>query len=289
MYSKLLIAALTFFAVSAQAEDNRVVLTKQNTLTMNSEFDSESVAKLTQAVRTMDSDLKSNEPIYIVMNSPGGSIDDGIELIENLSNMNRPIKTITLFSASMGFHTVQGLGERLITENGTLMSHKASGGFFGEFPGQLDNRYSYYLKRIRNMDDKVVARTKGKHTAKSYASLMENEYWCDGKECIKQGFADRVVRPTCNKSLDGTHNEDLKFSFGGMAITVRLVVSNCPLTTGVLSYDIFIGGEQLHKEPGTVTYYSNTDKLSAADIQTITVKAKELVNSRSNKNKVIRY
>ena len=31
------------------------------------------------------------------------------------------------------------------------------------------------------------------------------------------------------------------------------------------------------------------DKLSAADIQAITVKAKELVNSRSNKNKVIRY
>jgi len=223
----------------------KVTLTKDNMLLLSTYIDEQSVAKTVKIAKEMDARLKSNEPMYFVLNSGGGSIDSGLEMIENLQSLNRPVHTITIFSASMAFHTVQGLGNRYILANGTLMTHKAKGGFEGEFPGQLDSRYGYYLKRIFRMDEQVVARTKGKHNKKSYADLYENEYWCDGQECIKQGFSDLVIKAQCDKSLDGTRDEVEKLIFMGMPVEITLVFDKCPLNTGLLDVKVAINGEQL--------------------------------------------
>lgn len=246
-------------SLAAESSSKKVVLTKDNTLVMNDYFSGESVANLSQKARELDAKLASSEPLYLVLNSGGGSIDAGIELIENLNNLNRPVQTVTLFAASMGFQTVEGLkGERLITKDGTLMSHKARGGFSGEFPGQLDSRYSYYLKRVLRLDEQVVARTKGKHTAKSYAALIENEYWCDGQDCIKQGFADKIVNPSCDQSLSGTHNKLYdRFMYMGIVIEIVDVMSNCPLITEALSWNVYINGEPL--------FSNNADSLAKGE------------------------
>ena len=270
-----LFASLSVFA--AEPKVASVTLTKDNTLVMNDYFYGESVANLSQRARELDAKLPSNEPLYLVLNSGGGSIDAGIELIENLNNLNRPVRTISLFAASMGFQTVQGLrGLRLLTSDGTLMSHKARGGFYGEFPGQLDSRYSYYLKRVTRLDKRVVERTKGKHTDKSYAALVENEYWCDGADCIEQGFADQVVHPACDQSLSGTHNKLYdRFIYMGHIIEIIDVMSNCPLITEALSYNIYIDGEPLFNSVDKLTAtsvtasYYNTNVLTSLGLETI--------------------
>ena len=255
---KLLLGILSalFVVSTASAEEskatasNKVVLTKDNVVVMNDYFNGETVAQVAQRAKEMDAKLPSNEPIYLVLDSGGGSIDAGIELIENLNNLNRPIKTVTLFAASMGFQTVQGVrGERLLTVNGTLMSHKARGLFYGEFPGQLDSRYAYYLKRVQRLDKVAVARSSGKHDDKSYAALIENEYWCDGEDCITQGFADRVVSPSCDSSLNGTHDKLYdRFVYMGHVIEIVDVYADCPLITGPLSWQVYIDGEPLFEQ-----------------------------------------
>ncbi len=132
------------------------------------------------------------------------------------------------------------------------MSHKASGGFSGEFPGQLDSRYSYYLKRIARLDERVVARTSGKHTFDSYRNLTENEYWCDGQDCVKEGFADRVVVASCNATLTGTESVSVdKFFLMGKSIEIIAVMDKCPLNTNALKYEIFVDGEPLFKSAKT--------------------------------------
>jgi ATP-dependent Clp protease protease subunit len=265
-----------------------VLLHKDNVVTLNDAVDSDSVARLMMEVKKLDSRLPSGDPIYLVINSPGGSIDAGIELIERLKNLNRKVHTINLFSASMGFQIAQGLNARLITEDGTLMSHKARGGFFGEFPGQLDSRYGYYLKRISRLDAKVVARTKGKHTKQSYAALIENEYWCDGAECVQQGLADHVVTVKCDKSLDGTRTDTLKFIFFGQRIVLDLVSDACPMNTGILDFEVTVNGTKVFNKENSSYYYDDL-KLTPEQVTLLDQQIKKIVDERTQRTNVVKY
>ena len=242
------VPSTTAAAVSTPANPNAdVVLTVDNTLDMRLAFDEESTSRIAKKAKELDARIPANDSLFLVLDSPGGSIDYGIELINNLNALNRPVKTITIFSASMGFQTVQGLqGERLLTKKGTLMAHKAKGTFRGEFPGQFDNRYQYYLKRVLSLDAEVVKRTNGRHTAASYAALIENEYWCEGQDCINDGFADKIVTATCDKSLAGTINIVYdRFMYRGRTIEIVDTKSVCPLITGVLGFNIYVDGVPL--------------------------------------------
>jgi ATP-dependent protease ClpP protease subunit len=220
-------------------EAKTIVLTPENTVVLDDVISDETVPKVTQQLMEKSGKLQNSDPLYLVLNSPGGSISDGLNLIEAIKALNRPVDTVTLFSASMAFQTVQGVaGNRYITEFGTLMSHKAKGGFSGEFPGQLDSRYSLWLKRIDAMDKATVERTKGKQTLQSYRALYENEMWMDGKESVAQGFADEVVVVKCHESLNTSKTTTYDFSMFGFKVIAE--TSNCPLIQGFLSLSVVV-------------------------------------------------
>lgn len=265
---------------AASSEALKVKLTKDNVIVMNDIFDDDTVAIATQQAKDMDSRLPAKDPIFLLINSPGGSIDAGIELIQNLNSLNRPVHTITVFSASMGFQTVQGVnGKRLITSNGTLMSHRARGAFGGEFPGQLDSRYLYYLKRVKRLDARAVARTKGKQTLASYTNLIQNEYWCDGRECIEKGFADAVVNPSCDHSLSGTHETTVyRFIYEGHIIEFVEAFSNCPIITGPQGLQIYLDGMPLFD-----TYKTNKELAAKSNTATSTDPYSSSYSSRYNR------
>jgi ATP-dependent Clp protease protease subunit len=208
-----------------------VVLTKDNSVVLNEPFTAQSVSALIGEIKKLDAELKNGYPIYLFLNTPGGSIQAGLELIEFVKGVNRPIHTITMFSASMGFQIVQHFGKRYITEYGVLMSHKAYGGFEGEFGGessQLDSQYGLWLRRLKMMDLKTVSRTNGKKTLKQYQAEYDNELWLNGAEAVKNGYADEVVTVKCSSGLQGETVKDVNF----MGMRFRLFFDKCPLRNG---------------------------------------------------------
>jgi ATP-dependent Clp protease, protease subunit len=208
--------------------DADVVLSLNSAAVLRGPVSDASVGVLSKRLRDLDkSDL--DKPIYLVLYTPGGSIQAGIELEEIIKGLRRPVVTVTIFAASMGFQLAQALDERLIFSGGILMSHKASGGAEGEFgPGnssQLDNRLGLWKRRMREMDEQTVKRSGGKQTLKSYQDAYENELWLTGSESVAQGYADRVITARCDDSLSGSQKEKTSI----MGLEIEITFSSCPL------------------------------------------------------------
>ena len=238
----MILSMLTISAISLAKETSKVgseiTLTHDNLIVLRTDFNQMSVGEVIARAHELDSKLPSGYPIYLFLYTPGGSIDAGLQMFEALKGINRPVHTVTLFAASMGFQTVQQLGKRYIVKYGTLMSHKARGGFSGEFgdgASQLDARYGQWLRRIEILDNDTVARTKGKQTLKSYRAAYASELWLNGEEAVKQGYADEVVTLKCDSELNKTTTSQ---TFDIMGFEIEAVFSGCPLITNPKSMKV---------------------------------------------------
>jgi len=246
LLTTLLLTSGTAFASEAKKaapkanNGNRITLTKDNSAVLFGVVDGTSVSDVIQQITKLDSTLKSGYPIYLFLYTPGGSIQDGLELAEFIKTVNRPVHTITSFAASMGFQIAQNSGNRYILSTGVLMSHKAAGGFEGEFGdgnSQIDSRYGLWMERIKELDLQTVARTNGKQTLKSYRAAYQNELWLTGAQAIKGGYADRVVEVGCSSELSKPEN-NRKQTFQIFIFTVHVTFSGCPMNTTPLSVEV---------------------------------------------------
>lgn len=222
-------------AFSQPKKTDTIVLTSKNLVTLAGVVEGETTGKVIQGVKKLDAKgfVKNNDPIILFLNTPGGDVQAGLELNEALKGISRPVKTITLFAASMGFQIVQNQGERLILKNGTLMSHHARGGVQGEFggqpPSQLARRIGFWEDRLNEMDRQTVERTNGKQTMETYQKAYENELWLTGEQAVDQGYADRVVTVKCDDSLEGTESHEVNF----LGIPITYDTDKCPINTAI--------------------------------------------------------
>jgi ATP-dependent Clp protease protease subunit len=222
-----------------------VVLDANNTILLNSEVTEASTAVVSMKARELDAKLPPGEHIVLVLDTPGGSIDAGLNMIENLKGLHHQVDTLTLFAASMGFQTAEALGTRYIVDSGTLMSHRAKGGFMGEFPGQLESRLQYAKRMIAEGDAHTIARTNGKLTQDRYFQLIREELWMTGKEAVSMGLADQVVTAECNATLAGSTTVEKHIQILIFNVDAKITTANCPLVTGAI-VEMTINGKSVN-------------------------------------------
>lgn len=219
--------------VAGQPATKTVILNQGNLVTLTGEVDGETVSTVITKAKEMDAKLGKGKPIYLFLNTPGGSVQSGLELIEALQGLGRPVHTVILFAASMGWQIAQNMNDRLILKNGVLMSHHATGEFAGAFggahPSQVDNRYQLWLDRVRELDEHTVSRTKGKQTYESYINQYNNELWLTGSKAVIQGYADDTVLVKCADDLSGFTTHSLMVPI--FNVTVNYDLDNCPINT----------------------------------------------------------
>lgn len=220
-----------FVSFNAYSKETVQVLTinARNTLVIRNVINSQTVAKVQEKANRMSQNLAASEPIYLFLDTPGGSIDAGNEMITNLIGLKQKVHTITNFAASMGFITAQSLGTRYILPNGILMSHRASGGAEGQIPGELNTRVNFFTEMLDAQDEVISARVK--LTKTNYQKLVVNEYWTYGAKAVRSNMADKVILVRCNKELsEGKVEETVNTFFGPVIVTY----STCPLVTAPL-------------------------------------------------------
>lgn len=215
MKKLLLSLALMLFSTGINAKT--IELNKNNTLVMNKEFDMESVSKVLSSAFEL-SVKNPNTDLYLVLDSPGGSVMAGMNLLEGLKALPNKIHTITFYSASMGYQTVQNLGQRYITSYGVLMSHRAKlGGLGGQIPGELDVRLKFYKDLIKQLD--VTTSKRVGLSLEDYSKLIHDEFWAIGNDAVEMGHADEVVNVKCSDELSkSTHFELYNTLFGSYDI-----------------------------------------------------------------------
>lgn len=228
---KLLALVVALFALPALAKPKTIVLKSENTVVLRGAVSVDSVSTTIAAILKKDRELPEGKPIYLVIDSPGGDIVAGLDLIQAVKAMDREVKTVSIFAASMGFMIVQNLGERIVTPNTLMMSHRARGGVSGNIPGEIDVSYKFWSKYVLEALDGTAKRlnmTKDELTRKHY-----DEWWIHGKTAPEEGVADTVVLVQCGDDMSGVQNSVVNTFFGPIKVTW----SKCPLVRTPLKTD----------------------------------------------------
>lgn len=224
---KLIISIVLFWASAAWSQ---IVLTPKNNVNLRGEINEKSSDSVVRKVLELDRKRGVlSYPIYITIESPGGSIPDGESLIEALKGVKN-LKTISIFAASMASAIVEALpGERLILESGSLMFHRARGSVGGQFEtGELESRLSFYQKTVRKMEQRSANRLN--ISLNDYKQRVINEWWTTAEEAVAQKQVDKIVTIKCSPELlDSTSI----ISIDMFLFSIDLEVSDCPLLKSV--------------------------------------------------------
>lgn len=198
-------------------------LNKNNMVIIRDAISALTAATAEQELLARNRELKAGAPIYLVLDTPGGDVDAGSQIADLAQGLNRPVHTITIFAASMGFNLVQRLGTRYVFPSGRLMAHRATiGSLGGQIPGEFLTRAAMVYNDVTMLERQNASRMG--ISFEQYTALVLNEYWVKGEVAVLENAADRVAYVTCDKSLEGSHVQTMNTLFGPVNVTW----SNCP-------------------------------------------------------------
>lgn len=204
----------------------KINLTTANTVAFRGVVDGASTQRAT--VQLMDRIAARGQhkyPIYLVLDSPGGSImagEDFIAFARTLPN----VETISIFAASMASAIVEALpGKRTVVPNGVLMFHRAKGTLEGQFEtGELESQLEFYKKFVRAMEQRSADRMS--MSLADYKAKIANEWWLYGSDSVVAKAADDVAEITCSKALTDAREVVTEVIF---IFKVQSTFSGCPL------------------------------------------------------------
>jgi ATP-dependent Clp protease protease subunit len=133
--------------------------------------------------------------ITLIINSPGGSVDAGFAVWDQIKMISSPVTTVvTGLAASMGsiLSLCGGKGRRLATPSARILIHQPSihGGVRGQ-ASDLEIHAREILKmRSRIIDLYVEASGKDRETI---AAAIERDTWLSAEEAKEFGLIDRVI------------------------------------------------------------------------------------------------
>ena len=139
-------------------------------------------------------DSLAEEPIYMYINSPGGSCNAGLELISVMRYIKSPVYTTVLgMAASMGAVIASSgeKGHRMALPYSRIMIHQPSAGL-------QQSTFKDTEIHLREMESvkkdlyEILAANSGK-SMDEIEDLCDRDHWMKPQEAINLGFIDGVV------------------------------------------------------------------------------------------------
>ena len=140
--------------------------------------------------------LEGQDPekdIYFYINSPGGSVTDGMAIYDTMQYVKCDVSTICVgMAASMGAFLLSSgaKGKRIALPNAEIMIHQPSAGTQGKVT-DMEIDVEHFLK-IKQRINKILADNTGK-TPEQIKSDSERDNWMTAEEAKEYGLIDKVI------------------------------------------------------------------------------------------------
>ena len=136
-------------------------------------------------------DPKKDIKLYI--NSPGGSVYDGLAIYDTIQHIKPDVQTIGIgLQASMGAFLLSSgtKGKRFALPSSRIMIHQPSSGTQGKITDQeITLKEGIFLKKMLN---EILAKNTGQKISKIEKDV-ERDYWMSAKEAKDYGIIDEVI------------------------------------------------------------------------------------------------
>lgn len=224
MKTLVLLFATLMFTLPAYSKN--ITLKTYNHCTLDTSVSAGSMARLKSCLGEKDAKRgNKNYPLYIYLNSPGGSVVAGLRFIDYAKHIKN-LHTITSFSASMAAAIVQQLpGKRYVMDSGIFMFHRAKGRVSGQFgEGELEARLRLWKYIVAESEKKQAKRIGISH--KEYKKRVKDEWWQYASESIRSNVADEIAQVKCSRELSKRKTTTTVRGFFGSSKVTR---SACPV------------------------------------------------------------
>lgn len=135
----------------------------------------------------------SKKDIKLYINSPGGTVYDGLAIYDTIQYIKPDVMTIGIgLQASMGSFLLSSgtKGKRFALPNSRIMIHQPSSGTQGKITDQeITLREGLFLKQRLN---EILAKNTGQKLAKIEKD-SDRDFWMGAEEAVKYGLIDEVI------------------------------------------------------------------------------------------------
>ena len=140
--------------------------------------------------------LESQDPdkdIQLYINSPGGSVTDGMAIYDTMQYVKCDVSTICVgMAASMGAFLLSSgaKGKRIALPNAEIMIHQPSAGTQGKVT-DMEIDVEHFLRIKKNLNE-ILASNTGK-TAEEVKAASERDHWMTADEAKDFGLVDKII------------------------------------------------------------------------------------------------
>jgi ATP-dependent Clp protease protease subunit len=141
--------------------------------------------------------LQNEDPkkdIYLYINSPGGSVYDGMAIFDTIKHIKNDVHTMGIgLQASMGAFLLSSgtKGKRSILPHAKVMIHQPSSGTRGKVSDmEIDLEESLKVRKLLN---EIMAKNTGQKLSKIEKDV-DRDYWMTAEEAVAYGIVDKVIK-----------------------------------------------------------------------------------------------
>jgi ATP-dependent Clp protease protease subunit len=171
--------------------DDRLLRTR--TVTLFDPISPSSSKKMITSLLVLESE-DAERPVTVLINSPGGSVDDGFAIYDILRFIKCPVRCLSVgLCASAANIVLMGApkGSRLALPNSRVLLHQPSTGIQGQASDiAIEARE---ILKLREQLNRMLATETGQPLERIVEDT-NRDYWMSAPEAVKYGLFDRVVK-----------------------------------------------------------------------------------------------